>query len=111
MIRVRAQHLAGVLLIALSAATRVGAQERVPADQSAPSEVRVVKAQRGDSLTRIKIQKIGVDVVVVEGTTPSALRAGAGHYPETPLPCEDANVGISATTGHRPELSRTASGS
>ena len=43
MIRVRAQHLAGVLLIALSAAARVGAQERVPADQSAPSEVRVVK--------------------------------------------------------------------
>ncbi len=43
MIRVRAQHFAGVLLIALSAAARAGAQERVPADQSAPSEVRVVK--------------------------------------------------------------------
>jgi sortase A len=54
--------------------------------------------QVGDSLTRIKIPKIGVDVVVVEGTTPSALRAGAGHYPETPLPCEEGNVGIA---GHR----------
>jgi len=52
----------------------------------------------GDSLTRIKIPKIGVDVVVVEGTTPSALRAGAGHYPETALPCEEGNVAIA---GHR----------
>jgi sortase A len=52
----------------------------------------------GDSLTRIKIPKIGVDVVVVEGTSASALRAGAGHYPETPLPCDEGNVGIA---GHR----------
>src|SRR5205085_11331421 len=52
----------------------------------------------GDSLTRIKIPKIGVDVVVVEGTSASALRAGAGHYPETPLPCEQGNVAIA---GHR----------
>lgn len=54
--------------------------------------------REGDSLTRIKIPKIGVDVVVVEGTSVSALRAGAGHYPATPLPCEDGNVGIA---GHR----------
>jgi len=54
--------------------------------------------QAGDALTRIKIPTIGVDVVVVEGTTASALRAGAGHYPQTPLPCESGNVGIA---GHR----------
>ena len=52
----------------------------------------------GDALTRIKIPKIGVDVVVVEGTSASALRAGAGHYPDTPLPCEAGNVAIA---GHR----------
>lgn len=52
----------------------------------------------GDALTRIKIPKLGVDVVVVEGTSASALRAGAGHYPQTPLPCEVGNVGIA---GHR----------
>jgi sortase A len=52
----------------------------------------------GDSLTRIKIPAIGVDMVVVEGTSSSALRAGAGHYPETPLPCESGNVAIA---GHR----------
>ncbi|HEX4868773.1 MAG TPA: class E sortase [Acidimicrobiales bacterium] len=52
----------------------------------------------GDSLTRIKIPRIGVDTVVVEGTTASALRAGAGHYPSSPLPCEEGNVAIA---GHR----------
>lgn len=52
----------------------------------------------GDSLTRIRIPAIGVDVVVVEGTSESALRAGAGHYPQTPLPCDAGNVAIA---GHR----------
>ena len=52
----------------------------------------------GDSLTRIKMPAINVDVVVVEGTTPTALRAGAGHYSQTPLPCEKGNVAIA---GHR----------
>jgi sortase A len=52
----------------------------------------------GDSLTRIKMPAIHVDVVVVEGITPTALRAGAGHYPQTPLPCEKGNVAIA---GHR----------
>ncbi|MGH9302519.1 MAG: class E sortase, partial [Acidimicrobiales bacterium] len=52
----------------------------------------------GHSLTRIKIPKIGVNVVVVEGTTESALQAGAGHYPNTPLPC---TVGDVAIAGHR----------
>jgi sortase A len=59
--------------------------------------------QVGDSLTRIKIPAIDVDVVVVEGTTASALRAGAGHYPDTPLPCEVGNVGIA---GHRTTYGR-----
>ncbi|MGH9070273.1 MAG: class E sortase [Acidimicrobiales bacterium] len=52
----------------------------------------------GQSLTRIKIPAIKVDVVVVQGTTESALQAGAGHYPSTPLPCTVGNVAIA---GHR----------
>jgi len=52
----------------------------------------------GDALTRIRIPKLGVDTVVVEGTTTSALKAGAGHYRGTPLPCETGNVAIA---GHR----------
>jgi sortase A len=59
--------------------------------------------QEGDSLTRIIIPAIDIDVVVVEGVTPAALRAGAGHYPSTPLPCEDGNVAIA---GHRTTYGR-----
>ena len=54
--------------------------------------------ETGDSLTRVRIPALDVDTVVVEGITPSALRAGAGHYPQTPLPCETGNVAIA---GHR----------
>jgi sortase A len=57
----------------------------------------------GDSLTRIVIPSIDVDVIVVEGTTASALRAGAGHYADTPLPCEIGNVSIA---GHRTTYGR-----
>ncbi|MGH8974449.1 MAG: hypothetical protein ACRD0C_14770, partial [Acidimicrobiia bacterium] len=39
----------------------------------------------GDPMTRLKIPAIDVSTVVVEGTTASALRAGAGHYVNTPL--------------------------
>lgn len=52
----------------------------------------------GDALTRIKIPALGVDTVVVEGTSTSALKAGAGHYPGTALPCELGNMAIA---GHR----------
>lgn len=52
----------------------------------------------GDALTRIRIPSLGVDTIVVEGTSASALKAGAGHYPDTPLPCENGNVAIA---GHR----------
>jgi sortase A len=57
----------------------------------------------GDSLTRLTIPEIDVDVIVVEGTSMSALRAGAGHFPMTPLPCEIGNVAIA---GHRTTYGR-----
>lgn len=52
----------------------------------------------GDALTRIQIPALELDTIVVEGTTLSALQAGAGHYAETALPCERGN---SAIAGHR----------
>ena len=76
-------------------------QQRLDRQLASPTLQQAYKARSigtGDALTRIKIPAIHVDVVVVEGTTQSALRAGAGHYPQTPLPCEPGNVGIA---GHR----------
>ncbi len=64
---------------------------------------RAGEVAEGESLTRLIIPSVDVDVVVVEGTSASALRAGAGHYPESPLPCEVGNVAIA---GHRTTYGR-----
>ena len=60
---------------------------------------------RGDVLTKLVIRKKGIElaVLVVDGTTPVALRAGAGHHDGTPLPGEAGNVGIA---GHRTTFCR-----
>lgn len=76
-------------------------QDRLSDELASPDLQRKYRERQiavGDSLTRIQIPKLNVDTIVVEGTTASALRAGAGHYPSTPLPCENGNVGIA---GHR----------
>lgn len=56
-----------------------------------------------DPLTRMVIPDLDVDVLVVAGTSQAALRAGAGHYPDTALPGEEGNVGIA---GHRTTYGR-----
>jgi sortase A len=63
------------------------------------------KIKVGQGLTRLVINndRMKVNVVVVEGTTPAALNAGAGHYVNTPFPCEQGNVGIA---GHRTTYGR-----
>ncbi len=76
-------------------------QDRLTRQLATPQLEQAYRERRvgtGDSLTRVKIPRLNVDVVVVEGTTPTALRAGAGHYPETALPCETGNF---AVAGHR----------
>lgn len=53
----------------------------------------------GHALTKLVIPKLRVNVIVVEGTTGNALRAGAGHYIDTALPgSQSGNVAIA---GHR----------
>ncbi len=52
----------------------------------------------GEAVGIIRIPKIGVDKVVVEGTTVADLRKGPGHYSGTPLP---GQIGNAAIAGHR----------
>jgi sortase A len=52
----------------------------------------------GDPIGVIKIDKIGVDKVVVEGTSVPDLRKGPGHYTGSPLP---GQLGNAAIAGHR----------
>ena len=57
----------------------------------------------GEALTKVSIPRLDIEAVVVEGTSPSALRAGAGHYERTALPCE---LGNAAIAGHRTTYSK-----
>lgn len=52
----------------------------------------------GDVVMRVVIPSIGVDSLVVEGTDPKTLRAGAGRYQTSARPCSPGNVAIA---GHR----------
>lgn len=45
---------------------------------------------------RIEIARLGVSVVVVEGTAKPTLRRAAGHIPRTALPGQRGNMGIAA---------------
>lgn len=66
-------------------------------------DYRAGSVGKGEALTRLEIPKLDVDVIVVEGTSLAALRAGAGHYPDTALPGEAGNVAIA---GHRTTYGR-----
>lgn len=52
----------------------------------------------GEPVGVIKIPRIGVDWVMVEGVSRADLKKGPGHYPSTPLPGQAGNAGIA---GHR----------
>jgi sortase A len=76
-------------------------QQRLAASLRTPEAAAAYRAGTvgvGHGLTRLRIPDAGTDVIVVEGTGRSALRAGAGHYPGTPLPGQPGNVAIA---GHR----------
>ena len=102
--------LAGVALFAYPAVTDVIARQRQKSlttafqDPGYAERYQTHQIKVGEGLTRLLIPKLGVDVLVVEGTTPAALKAGAGPYRGTPLPGEQGNVGIAGprTTYGRP---------
>jgi sortase A len=67
-----------------------GDQPTVGASITAPND--------GSPVGVLRIAKIGLDKVIVEGTTTDDLRQGPGHYTGTPLPGEAGNAAIA---GHR----------
>lgn len=68
-----------------------------------PRGYRLGLLEDGDALMHVRAPDVDIDVMVVEGTTDQALRAGAGHYRESDLPEEDGNV---ALAGHRTTYGR-----
>jgi sortase A len=60
-------------------------------------------ASTGGLMGRIEIPRLGLSVVVAEGTGEGTLRRAAGHIENTALPGRPGNVGIA---GHRDTLFR-----
>jgi sortase A len=56
------------------------------------------RSQPGDAVGRIKVKRMGINFVVVEGTQPGDLRKGPGHYADTTFPGIQGTVAIA---GHR----------
>ncbi|MGD0831062.1 MAG: class D sortase [Terracidiphilus sp.] len=54
--------------------------------------------KEGEVLGRLEIPRIGMSVIVLQGTTSQTLRLGVGHIIGTALPGETGNIGIA---GHR----------
>lgn len=52
----------------------------------------------GEPVARLRIPKIGLDKVVVEGVSVKDLKRGPGHYPGSPLPGQAGNASVA---GHR----------
>jgi len=103
--------LSGVSMFAFPAITDVFnryQQRHVQLKLADPTFQQLYEEHRipvGKGLTRLVIDnsRVKVNTVVVEGTTLAALQAGAGHYVNTPFPCEQGNVGIA---GHRTTYGR-----
>jgi sortase A len=87
------------------------AQYPTPADLAAIAGVRGTAAkaniladrfephlQDGHAFGRIKIDRIDLDMVVVQGTDTASLQKGPGHYRNTALPGQPGTVAIA---GHR----------
>jgi sortase A len=73
-------------------------QPRPDPDDDRPANVDIPIPPAGEPVGIIRIPKIGLDKVVVEGTTVADLRKGPGHYSGTPLPGQQGNAAIA---GHR----------
>jgi sortase A len=66
-----------------------------------------IELQDGDLVGKLEIPRIGISVMVLQGTGNYALAFGAGHVSGTPLPGTDGNVAIAA---HRDTYFRNLKG-
>ena len=86
-------------------AQRAESESRPQSQSSTSPTAGSVAAPTADGLVgRIKIPRLLLSVVVIEGVTKTALRRAAGHIPGTALPGEAGNVGVA---GHRDTFFRT----
>jgi sortase A len=87
-----AQYPSPADLAAIAGVSGSPAKARILADRFEP------QLQEGHAIGRIKIDRINLDMVVVQGTDTASLQKGPGHYRNTSLP---GQPGTTAIAGHR----------
>src|SRR5947207_11340824 len=80
-------------------------QEQAP--QPAPAAPAAPVVGPGQVVALIRIPKLNLDTVMVEGIDPATLREGPGHYPASSQPCARGNMAIA---GHRTTYGRPFGG-
>lgn len=63
-----------------------------------PKEIVIPDPEEGDVIAYLSIEKMNLDVYVVEGVRYRDLKIGPGHYPTTPM---IGTLGNAAVAGHR----------
>jgi sortase A len=72
--------------------------KQMQVDDNIAVSARETAVKEGDILGRIEIPRLGMKVVILEGTTSQTLRLGVGHIEGTAVPGETGNIAIA---GHR----------
>jgi sortase A len=90
--KLEAQYPSAADLAAIAGVSGDAAKARILADRFQPH------LQDGHAIGRIKIDRIGLNMVVVQGTDTASLEKGPGHYRNTPIPGQPGTVAIA---GHR----------
>jgi LPXTG-site transpeptidase (sortase) family protein len=96
------QQSAGSALDAQVRAAQIQSAQIQPAQIQAASQLpanlprAIVK--EGEVLGRMEISRLGMSIVILEGTSSRTLRLGVGHIAGTAFPGEPGNIGIA---GHR----------
>jgi sortase A len=93
--RLRAEFAAAVAAPTTPTTAVVPTAIAAPTTTVAPP---VAAPAAGQPVAVLRIPRLGLDKVVVEGVGTAELKQGPGHYPTTPLPGRTGNVAIA---GHR----------
>jgi sortase A len=87
-----AQYPTPADLAAIAGVRGSAKKARILADRFEPHLIE------GHAIGRIEIDRIGLNIVVVQGTDTASLEKGPGHYRNTPIPGQPGTVAIA---GHR----------
>jgi sortase A len=82
-------------------ASDLAAVEGTPGDAARASILAGLFKQRvhqGDAIGRMHIDRMNLDIVLIQGTETASLQKGPGHYEKTAFPGQGSTIGVA---GHR----------